>query len=159
MKLISSKNPYLNWILNMKRLLAIIILTFGCIAEAKNNGLHLPSFHEALHNYSADPLIWRNRIAHMSTNMHAIEQQIRTKNLSVETGSSMLRDADLLLRDHALTDYRKKIILTVIALLKAQKNNCHFAYRHSNYTVTLPILVENTVRKMNGQQLNPPYIW
>ena len=143
----------------MKRLVAIIMLTFGCVVEAKNAGLHLPSFHEALHNYSADPLIWRNRIAHMSTNMHAIEKQLRTKNLSVELGSSMLRDADLLLRDHVLTDYRKKIIVTVIALLKAQKNNHRFAYRHSNYTVTLPILIENTVRKMNGQPLDPPHIW
>jgi hypothetical protein len=143
----------------MKRLVAIFIITFGCIVEAKHNGLHLPSFQEALHNYSADPLIWRNRIAHMSSNLHAIEKQLRTKNLSVEAGSSMLRDADILLRDHSLTDYRKKIIVTVIALLKAQKNNQRFAYRHSNYTVTLPILIENTVRKMNGQQLNPPYIW
>jgi hypothetical protein len=143
----------------MKRLLAIIMLTFGCTVEAKSNQLHLPSFHEALHNYSADPIIWRNRIAHMSTNMHAIEQQLRTKNLSIELGSSMLRDADILLRDHTLTDYRKKIILTVIALLKAQKNHQRFAYRHSNYTVTLPILIENTIRKINGQPLNPPYIW
>ncbi len=143
----------------MKRLVLFFMIALSLTETHTSNVLSLPSFQEAIHTYYSDPMIFRTKLFRTTSNLDATEHDIRNKKLSPHIGSLMLCEADHLLRDQPLNQYRKKIIFTIIALLKAQRNNQYFAFHHSNHTVTLQTLIENTVRKLHNEPLVPPYIW
>ena len=144
----------------IKKIITILLFSMmSTIQTRSQSSLLLPSFEEALHTYYANASILRNNIAHIRMPIEKIEQDLCTKQLAVTVGSLLLRDADYLLRDQPLNEYRKKMILTIIALLKAQKNHHLFEYHHPHYTVTLKKLIDNVIRKLNHQELVPPDIW